>query len=404
MSTTSGRQPTARVRRTRSRGIAILAGSALVVVACAGPSPSVVPSPSTSRTPLPFGSPGASQIAGDPSAALLERLADPDLTARTELFSTIQANEFEILLAGTLDFAGTDEREAYRRTVEAAGIDQVIEAIQVGDEEWSRTEPGPWITSDPDDDDSLLHSLASIEELAFLGSELSGVQQVLHFEVPDAAPVDPADWGLEGPDISDAALEVAIDASPDGTPLKLVVDFTFTQAFEAVDVPFRGHNEVTFVEVGGDVTVEAPDEVWPTYTAEEIGLTIGHPPGTTVAINDGVAQVILDNTILYSAAGQPAAEGLTLESFRDSIVAAYAEELDVELIDVRATTIADVQAAILAFRGTETAEGASDLYLDAIVIVDGRAYEIFAFGNTTTEADDRGALDAILTTVSFGEE
>ena len=397
MSTTSG------PGGQRIRRLAAIGSSALLLVACGGPSPSISASPTAGGTPLPVGTPGASPISGDPAAVLLERLADPDLTGRTELFSSIEANEFQILLVGTLDFVGTDEQEAYRRTIEAAGIDQLIEAIQVGDEEWSRTEPGPWLPSDPDDDDSLLHSLASIEELTFLGSELSGVQQVLHFEVPDDAPVDPADWGLEGPEIRNAALEVAIDASPDGTPLKLVVDFTFTQSFAEADVPFSGHNEVTFVEVGGEVTVEAPDEVWLAHTSEEVGLTIGHPPGTTVATTDGVAQVILDDTILYSAGSQPAAAGLTLEALRDDIVAAYADELGAELIDVRATTIADVQAAIIAFRASDAAAGASDLLLDAITIVDGRTYEIFAFGSSTTEADDRAALDAILTTVSFGE-
>lgn len=387
-------------RSAAVRVAAALVGGALLA-ACGAPAPaSIAPGSAAPGSAVP-GSGGPS-IAPEAAvaAALAERFGDPELTGRVELTSRTAAQGIEIVLVGSLEFDGLDERESYVRTIEAIGVDEVLETVQVGDEEWTRIDPGPWVPSDAEDDRPFLFSLASVEAWTVAATDVRGGELVYRLRPAADATLDPDDWGFDDPAVSDVTFSVSVLASAAGEPLEMSLTFSYDLGDGGDALRVEGANTVVFETLDQPIAIEPPDEAWLAHASDEHGLTIGHPPETTVGGEPGRLDILADGSLLYSVASQTAPDGANVSEFADVLSQSYADELEATVVDRATTTINDVPAIILTVE-IPTDDGGTNLLLVAAVVRGGRAQEIFLVGTPATEEQDRGALEAILTTITF---
>ncbi len=302
---------------------------------------------------------------------------------------------------GTLELAGSDERERYEARVEGELV-ETTEYISVGSEEWKRTDGGPWIASDPTDDQPFLTKLNRIEGFRSLGREKMGGRDLHHLRLAKGLTPDLRDWGPTDAGYSNIEVDLDFWVDDDGTPVVMEMRATFTFAEGGEKLEFERHSTKSFEAVGGQLTIEAPDEVWQTFRSDALGYTIGYPAGVVVASADGVDNFTFNDSVFLSISAQDAPAGLSLDAWREDLVASLVADRGAEFQDAKPARIGGREAQLLALQ-VKDAGGSERLVLEVIVINNGRAFEITAVSDMETEAETRAGLATVLTTFEFAD-
>lgn len=357
----------------------------------------------SSSTPQAAASPSPTPLPD--AAAALEKLFDePGLTARltlhNEIRSTNPAGTIHQDFVGTLDFAGSDEREFYELSTDGkpAGTE---EFISIGSEEWKRSDDGPWVASDATDDVALLTKFDRIGGFESLGIEQKDGRPLHHLRVPGPM-LDVRDWGPDDAKFSDVHVDMDFWVETNGTPVTMEMVSTFTLTEGSKTLELERLSGSSFDAVGGRLTIEPPDTVWPTHRSDALGYTIGYPDGVDVASSDGVDQFTSNGSLFLNISSVDAAPGLSLDAWQKNLVADLTADDAAEFRDAAPARVGGRDAQLLAFT-LDDAEGKEVLLLDMIVINDGRAFEIAAPAYPDMEAETRAGLAAVLTTFEFIE-
>jgi hypothetical protein len=383
-----------------NRAFTIIAVIGLMAVAACTSSPgSTTPAPPSS-TPQPTVTASPTR-SSDPAAALEKLFDEPGLTARLTIYNEIRSTEpagnVHQGFVGTIEFAGSDEREFYEHSVngEAVGTE---EFISIGSQEWKRTDGGPWVASDATDDAALLTKFDRIGGFENLGIEPKDGRPLHHLRV--AGPMlNLQDWGPDDAAFSNVEVDMDFWVEADGTPVTMEMASTFTLTEGGPALELERLSGSSFDAVGGQLAIEPPHDVWPTHRSDALGYTIGYPTGVDVASSDGLDQFATNGGIFLNISSVDAPAGLTLLAWQEDLVAELTADGNAKFRDAEPRRVGGRDAQLLTF----TFNANERILLDLIVINDGRAFEIAAISEPDMEAEDLAGLATVLTTFEFTE-
>jgi hypothetical protein len=376
----------------------------LLVSACssgatAAPSPSPSPSPVSSPTAPSSPSPTPAPSAIDVAAAFIKALANPGLSAKLEVTGTLTLGKLEFPVTGAMSVQGHDSQSSM--TIGVPGAPQVAESVRVGGESYARAAPGPWLRKGTESSDaSLSDALAGLLNASDAGVVTKNGRQ-LHHIVPAAGfSIPPSALGMTNPAIRNPTVTIDFYADDNGQPAIMAIAAGWTQAVGAQTLPVTMLLDMAFQDFGTVITIEAPSDVWTTFTSKRFGYSVAHPSDWTVDEAESDDE--------YGPAGQrvvfvaPQDVGaITLGTFRDGLVASYKTQLGVAKPESDTETkIGGQEARLITYHFTNEA-GQKLVVYDTLTLRDGKGWEVFLLDLAGNEGADKAVSDAFVATFAF---
>lgn len=342
---THSEAPVSRIPARRPRPAR--AGFALIAIIVAACGTAATPSPSPTATPAPTPAPTPSPTPLDVSAAFVKAIGAPDFSARATVTGTLTVGSVEGTIAGTGAFdAGSS---SLTMTVKAGTFEQGTDTINVGNQSWKRTSPGPWLedperTSDEVSFGDLLRKLVSVTDL---GAETRGGLRLHHLQPKGGAAVSAATLGFDVGDATDAKFTLDFYAADDGTPAIMAIAGSWTQTSGDVSLPTKVAFDIAFNGVGTPVTISPPTDVWVRYTSTKFGYSMAHPPEWTVESDaDGESYLLDGQGYVYVVTAKYTGSSA---AFVKALKTSYREQFGVDASSETATTLGGEPAVRLVY-------------------------------------------------------
>jgi hypothetical protein len=369
---------------------------AVLLAGCGGTAtPTAVPTPVPTAAPAPTPSPTP-----DPAALAVAAFAARDMRAHADLVGTVEAGGTTLDAAGTMDLIGDSEHETYETKV-GTEVLEAKEVISVGGDEWERLGDGPWHPSDGTDT-AMVTDLADLTELVVVGEETLDGEAVIHVRPGPGVTLDPRGWGPGDPAATGWTSE-ALDLwiKPDGTLVKLDMTEAWQQPSGDGTIPVAQHTVATFSPLAASVTIEAPADAWVAHTSSEQGYTISQPAGYEVVTDQGTDRFMYgDEVAVAVVSGEAGSASGSIDEVVQALAAGYAEQMGAELLLTAQPPAGHTDARIAVFKVMD--EQGTDLRLvDAIMVEDGRLWEVYRIGTPDTAADDVLYVGNSLTTLEI---
>ncbi len=397
-------RPTARSRIPISAGLVLLCtlaagcgaspSSPPAATAQVSSAPSGVPSPTTRASARP--SPSASATV-DAVGPFLATMGQGGFSANGAITGEIKDGALSAPVDGTLDWQGANRRQVVR--VVLAGRPQVTESLTVDGTAYEHR-GGLWFVK-PDSGSSgdLATGMRSFLDLVDTGLETRDGESLHHLTSRNAAGVPASVIGL-----TDAGTtgKVTMDfyVRDDGTPVVISLHADWTDGSGATPVPASMSFDVRLTNVGGQVLIERPDQVWTPFASKKLGYSVAHPADwdVTAATKTGDPDVFFGPDDNGFQVFRAAAHGGTLNEFG----AAYLHGLK-KFPKASTTKSAMTVAGDRAWRieWAATISGQRSWNLDAIVVRGGQAYLFEYTSLSKLDERDRALFDDFLSTVAF---
>lgn len=346
-------------------------------------------------TPVATATPTPSPI--DVAATFIKTMANPALSANLDLTGTLTAGKLEIPVSGSMTLHGHDTQSSM--TLAMPGGSQTTESINVGADSYTRTAPGPWLwEANKTTDASLTQALAGLLNASDAGVVTKGGRQLHHIVPAGGFSIPPSAFGLTDPAIRNPTVTIDFYADDHGQPAIMAIGVSWTQAAGTQTVPATMALDMAFRDLGSAVRIEAPSDVWTTFTSKRFGYSAAHPADWTVkeAKSDdefGPA----GQALVYVAPETVGA--MALASFRDQLVASYNVEFGKPESDTD-TTLGGQPARLLVWHATNKA--GQQLFLeDVITVRNSTGWELFLVDLAGNESADLAVFNALTATFAF---
>ncbi len=388
--------------RRRAAGIAISA-IALAVAACGPGGASTSPSASTSAPTAPTASPSVAPSAVDVSAVFVEIITDPDFSGRADIDGTIGFASIEGEAGGEFEFNGEDTRTEITLTL--AGQEQTTETITVDRRGFDRTDGGPWVEEEEpvgDDPQSLAELLGAVSSLEDTGVETRDGRELHHLELPDGGEIPAEAMGIDTSVLKDPEFTMEFFAQPDGTPAILTIVGTWTQAINAQDVDAEMTLDFSFKDLGEDVEIEAPDDVWEKHVSQTFGYEMAHPADWTVTSNNEEDQFLFEGQPYIWVVPQDTPAGMDLAGLRAALLETYEPEFGGQPDEDAQAQLDNTPAVRLVYHAT--IDGNDLVFVDYATIHGGDGWEVFLITAAGSGEDaDIALFEEFVTTFEFTE-
>ena len=171
---------------------ALALGAALLTTACGGgdtaavlsAAPSAVASATPAPTPTAVPTPSPKPV--DVGAVFMKSLTDPKFSATADISGTMAVGPLSGEIGGDAVFSGRDS--SMNMIVDFNVLKQETGQIQVGDQKWSKTSPGPWLEGPKvvtgSGGPSVGQMLQNLVKVTDLGVVTKAGRQLHHLEVP----------------------------------------------------------------------------------------------------------------------------------------------------------------------------------------------------------------------------
>lgn len=371
----------------------LLLACACLLAACGGTTSTAPSATPNGPTPTPV----------NVENAFLDAVTGSGFSASGTISGTVAIGE----AAGTIEGTFKGDADTFEQvwSLKSGATAVATDRISTADGGWQRIGAGPWLALAPPTEPPLIATslpgwLATLTTLAPSGTEDRGGTPVTQLKLPADAPAIPPE--VVGFDTSAVtAPSIAINlyaATATGAPVAADVDATWTQAVLGVPTPVTYTVSYTFTDVGLDVTIERPTDVWTQTSNAALGYQIAMPSGWKVAA-DGDRDVFSTGgvpTVFVRANGN--ATGLTLDEFRAAITATYHTEFGSPQ-SVTASTLGGAKANYLKY-GVSAGGGNPHALLDRIAM-HGAGWEVSMVTPAGPTAADEDLFEIFCASFAF---
>jgi hypothetical protein len=390
------------VHGRRMKDVPAILGAFLVagVAACTGGAsqPPQSPAGSASASAPPVGSASPSQGV-DVAAAFIERMALMR-SGTLDVGGTFTFGPLGGDVSGEMAFSGSNSRSSM--TISLAGNDQVQESVRIGDESWTRTQPGPWLVDEtPPTSDTLGEFLKTLLAVEDLGIETRGGRDLHHLGVPSGSEISPAAIGIDTELMKDPRVALDFYAGPDGTPVIMVFEVGWSQDAGGQDLPAEMTLDFAFAGLDDSLTIEPPDDVWQTYASDAAGYSMAHPGDWTVESKGGEDAYLIDGQPYVYVYSQTLPRGMGTTGFHEELVRGYRRDFGTPADADEEVQLGGQPARRLVYHFTN--DNGVDVALVDYLLVNGRTgYEvILATAAGPGEEDDIALFETFVATFKF---
>jgi hypothetical protein len=259
---------------------------ALVVVACGETGPTAVqvagsadPASSSntdsqaapSATPTPPATPSPTPVPIDVAALTEATLDATTFTAEVAVSGSTTLGKVKSKATGTLAIEGRATHMV--RTTTTGKTKVKVETISANSTRYSK-QKGVWVELGASNDSELIAQLRATTTWTDVGTETKDGQELHHLQA--TLPGVPIELSVSG-DATDVTATMDAWVTEDGTPVTVTVAATWTQKVDGKSVKGTKTTTFTFSNVGGDVNVAPPDQVWAFHASKRYGFRIACP-------------------------------------------------------------------------------------------------------------------------------
>jgi len=403
-------------RETRSRRLAttVLALTLVIGVgACdsPAPSPSTTPGPSASSTPTPTRSPAAATATPtasptprvDAARTFLAILSSRTFAATAKITGELTVGSATFPVSGTYDVRGADNRQSF--TIAVPGASQATQSMTVGGVAYVMHD-GLWFvkpaapagsTSNAD----LASSLRSLLDLVDTGTVTRGGRTLHHLEPRGDASIPLSAIGASDP-TGDGVVALDFYAEEDGTPVVMTIAATWTQPSGKTTQRASMTVDYTFSNVGGQIVIAAPQQVWATFKSKRFGYSTAYPVDWEAKQSPRKTQP--DTIISYEETGFVGIRTPTGGYSLNSLTSGYITWLKrtgskVSVTSNNATTLDGAKARKLEWTGIY--DGSRAWHVD-VVVVRGKYVYVFDYVSLSKLSDgDRALFDGFVSSMAL---
>jgi hypothetical protein len=384
-----------------SRGTRLFAAIALCTALITGCSSAVPASTTPAASASPSPSPSASV---DVAAAFVSRIGSTN-SANTTLTGTIdlgpiRGQTIHGTLSGTIDFNGSDFQST--TTTEIAGIKQVSSEVKLGADKYKKSGSAPWFkettpaTGQAGGVGQFVKTVTSVQQA---GTETVGGRELVVLRPPPTVKLNPADVGLTDPSIRNAQTDVEFLADPQGTPVLMRMNLSWTQAISGASVPVKALLEMAFDTLGSPVTIAKPVDVWKMHVSKRYAYQIAYPEGWEVSQESNGDSFLSPegyNVFVFSDRSGAA----TLNQWTAGSIASWQRQIKARPQRNEGIKVGGQNARLLTYHAK--IENLDSYFLDATVVAKGRGYDMQWTSAPGFEAAHRELFGRFLATVKFG--
>ena len=364
----------------------------LLLAACGGSgTPTSSGLPPASRTASATSTPRPTPPPVDVAAVFVDTITDPDLVARSEVEGSLRIGELEGTIGGIYDFGGGDSHAEQELTI--GGSTQLTGQIEIGDDSYELSGGRWFVDTDEDDSGGFTAWLTALENLRDAGEETFAGRQLHRLTATDLSV--PADaFGLREPSIQDLTATAELWAEADGAPAAVAITATWDQSSPSGETqPVEMSMVFTFTQVGGEIDIEPPDEVWARYRSETIGIELVHPLSWEVSDQGGVPTFVGPTQTLAIVWGASTEEA-TLEQWVDQVVMALGGPPD----STEPVTVGGKPGMLLTYQPSPE----RDLLYQAVATMSGSGLVLIEYYDQPGNAEQsRADFDELLSAMSF---
>jgi hypothetical protein len=391
--------------RQSTRGLALIALSAMWMSACSAPATDIGQEHSprlVAATPEPTASlrPTASPTA-DVETALVDLLtARPDRLKAT-LIGTFRVGEEQVPVSGTYRANGADFHVELE--FDGAAPAGSVEQIARRGRNYTRSDGGRWMRTDNASkgaDLGLGRLLGAASSFQILGTERVGGQTLTRVKPTDLdVPLVISRLGLIDLNSEVARGSIELLVTQAGEPVHLIVEAELKQSAGSVTVTSTWDLEYTFVRIGGQVTIKQPMDAWRIHTAVDLWYVVLYPDEWTFSEESNRGRVF---HLFAGPGGQEAQvvlftelDGVTPEDWFAESADLLEQQFGVQPLE-KPISLGGREARLFALHTVD--HGQRYLFLQAVILGDGLAWDISWWSFAGNEASDEEQFGQILST------
>jgi hypothetical protein len=303
-------------------------------------------------------------------------------------------------VSGSILYDAGDSSQTFSITV--AGVNSTNATIHVGSMRYAKAGDGPWLVdASPVKRTSpgLSDFLTKLSGLVDKGPEQHDGAATHRLELPAGTVVDPAMFGLSNPSMTSPTAAIVFYATADGRPVAIDVEAAWTQAAGGQSIPVKMSLDLAFVQIGGNVMVSAPDDVWQPFHSKRYHYSIAHPGDWDVSVESQGADVFTSPQAPYLVATRFPSHGYSLSVItKATILAAKVKDHAANVANV-AFSLAGSPARLLTYHAT--LGGTRYVLYEVLCVKAGYVYDAAWFSPRGNDVNDLATFEEMLSTFAF---
>jgi len=378
-----------------------------VAAACGDTGPTAAPT-GASRTPdaaasgAPDGSTAPSVSPSPPpadvAALAAAAIANPSLKATVKLDGTTKLGRTTTSTKGSIDIDG---RASHLVRTDKTGKTSVKTETLTGNGTRYAKLKGVWTRAGESDDTELIAMLRSIGGMTDLGLEDKDGTQLHHLQATDV-PAVPRELAVASKGVSNLSSTLDAWVTEDGTPVSMTLTSAWDQEVDGSTVKGTKAVDFEFTNVGGDVTVAVPNDIWKFFTSKRYRYRMAYPETFTAKAGKGRFADSFDGGEEYVYASRARQTNANLAFLTRGILddlKAITGYKDIKITSNKKARLDGVPARRIEFRGKSSGD---TVYGQAVYAIKG-AFWYFVGLDTFAKwnKDSRGMFTTFIRTFDF---
>ncbi len=380
------------------RTAAMIVALSVVIAACGTTGPTTGPNgpavtPATSQEAVasaaaPSATPSPTPEPADVAALTAATFANPDFAARVGIAGTTKVGSATTKTTGSVDIDGRTSHLVRRDKV--GKTTTTTETITGNGTRYLKVK-GVWTKLGPSDDTELVAVLRGISSMTDLGVEDKGGVQLHHLQTT-TVPAVPKELALASKGVTELTSTLDAWVTEAGVPVTMTLASTWKQQVAKKTVSGAKTADFDFTEVGGDITVTVPTDIWKFFTSSRYQYRMGYPETWTAKAGKGRYADSFYGGEEYVYASRARQTNTTLSFLTQRIVrnlGSITGYKNIKVTSNRKARLDGVPARRIEFRGTSSGE---KVYGQAIYAIKGAFWYFVGFDAYTKQNKESRAL------------
>jgi hypothetical protein len=337
-----------------NRVLAFGVAAVLCVGACStsgtpGPHPSTQAAFTSEPTPPPTERSSPTPV--DVGQAFLTRIVAAT-KGRMTLSGLLQVGSEIGAVDGSLTYVGADSDQTLSVTI--GGSVRIVSNVHLGGVGYTKVDGRPWLrdAASPKAGTDLATQLGKLTAVIDAGVVAHDGVDSHRLELPAGTVIPAAAFGLTDQPLVNPTVEVVFHAADDGTPLTISVTASSERTIDGSETPVIMSLDLTYLQIGGNPTVQAPDHVWNRFTSTSYHYGLAFPDGWNVVTSVEGHDYFDAPRDDYFSATREKLSGLTLGAFVADEISVYETRFHWTFDANAAVTIGGAKARLVTFHGT----------------------------------------------------
>lgn len=377
------------------RATALIAVLSVVVAACGSTGPTTGPNgpavtPAPSQDPVatapasaaPAATPSPTPV--DVAALTAATIADPDFSARVALDASKRVGAAKTTTTGSL---AIDDRASHLVRRDKVGKTTTTTETVTGNGTRYLKVKGVWTKAGSSDDTELVAILRTIPTMTDLGVEDKDGAQLHHLQTT-SVPAVPRELAPTAKGVTELTSTLDAWVTETGVPVTMTLASTWKQVVAKKTVNGSRTAHFAWSEVGGDVTVTVPTDIWKFFTSTRYQYRMGYPETWEAKAGKGRFADSFYGGEEYAYASRARSGGVSLSYINARILTQLKSITGYKKLKVTSNKKAKLDgrpARRIEFRGTSNGE---KIYGQATYAVKGAFWYFIGFDSYTKWNDE----------------